>query len=321
MSPDPTFSDMEQENEDVIAMDLTIKQEPLNLALNIKKEVEKVEDFHENRLLGADLELSMKKSEADSSYVGSPEVLERPYLTSIISSDRGDASFGKCGEDKKHLDQTMIKPNKQNTKLALKTAIKEISDIAGRINLPETIVDEAIHLFKRVYYQPGIKFKRHKTIAATCLFIACRQQGVPHTFKEIEEVSSISKYDMGKMIQLVRKRFKTSLDHMTKDDYMVRFCSKLGLSDMERKTATHIARKADDLGILVGKHPSSLAGAAIYMVTQVSENKRTPQQICEITGISVSTIRTKYKKLYPHAVTLFPQNFKFATPIDQLSIS
>jgi transcription initiation factor TFIIIB Brf1 subunit/transcription initiation factor TFIIB len=51
---------------------------------------------------------------------------------------------------------------------------------------------------------------------------------------------------------------------------------------------------------------------------QASEDKRSQKEIGDIAGVADVTIRQSYKLMYPHAAKLFPEDFRFATPIDQL---
>ncbi|POS81611.1 hypothetical protein EPUL_005579, partial [Erysiphe pulchra] len=127
--------------------------------------------------------------------------------------------------------------------------MKEINAMADRINLPRTIVDRANNLFKQVHDGRNLKGRSNDAIASACLYIACRQEGVPRTFKEICAA------------------LETSVDLITTGDFMSRFCSNLGLPNMVQRAATHIARKAVELDIVPGRSPISVAAAAIYMAS------------------------------------------------------
>ena len=65
--------------------------------------------------------------------------------------------------------------------------------MCDRINLPKTITDRANTLFKMVHDGRNLKGRANEAIASACLYIACRQEGVPRTFKEIVAVSTVSK--------------------------------------------------------------------------------------------------------------------------------
>lgn len=85
-----------------------------------------------------------------------------------------------------------------------------------------------------------------------------------------------------------------------------------------QRAATHVARKAVEMDIVPGRSPISVAAAAIYIASQASEQKRNLKEIGDIAGVADVTIRQSYKLMYPHAAKLFPDDFKFATPIDML---
>lgn len=87
---------------------------------------------------------------------------------------------------------------------------------------------------------------------------------------------------------------------------------------MVQRAASHIARKAVELDIVPGRSPISVAAAAIYMASQASDDKRTQKEIGDIAGVADVTIRQSYKLMYPRAANLFPEDFKFAIPIEQL---
>lgn len=258
---------------------------------------------------------SNEKSGVDPSRVGGPEnpLLNSADLSTMIGPGTGAASFDGFGTAKYQNRRTMTSSDR-----ALLNAFREIGGMGDRINLPKTIMDRAHALFKQVHDGKNLKGRSNDAIASACLYIACRQEGVPRTFKEICAVSKISKKEIGRCFKLILKALETSVDLITTGDFMSRFCSTLGLPNMVQKAATHIARKAVDVDIVPGRSPISVAAAAIYMASQASEDKRSQKEIGDIAGVADVTIRQSYKLMYPHASKLFPEDFKFTTPIDQL---
>merc|ERR1712029_16405 len=186
-------------------------------------------------------------------------------------------------------------------------AFRIIAGMADRINLTKTIVDRANVLFKMVSDGKHLKGRSNDAIAAACLYIACRQEGVPRTFKEIVAVSTVSKKEIGRCFKLILKAHDTSVDLITTGDFMSRFCVTLTLSREVQKAATCIAKKAVDLDIVPGRSPISVAAAAIYMASQASDDKRAQREIAEIAGVADVTIRQSYKLMLPRAAELFPE--------------
>ena len=117
-------------------------------------------------------------------------------------------------------------------------------------------------------------------------------------------------------IQPTLRRKKTHKQPATTLDYMARFCGLLGLP----RKFNHVAIKVADgaRGHLMNRSPLSVAAAALYLATQASDSKRSAQEVSEASGVAVSTIVNLYKMLLPEASSLFPEDFIFTTPIEQL---
>ena len=259
---------------------------------------------------------SNDKGGEDKSRVGGAEntLLGSSDLSTMIGPGRGGASFSTDGNPIYNNRNS----RQSSSDRTLLNAFRIISTMADRINLTKTIVDRANVLFKMVSDGKHLKGRSNDAIAAACLYIACRQEGVPRTFKEIVAVSTVSKKEIGRCFKLILKAHETSVDLITTGDFMSRFCGTLSLSREVQKAATCIAKKAVDLDIVPGRSPISVAAAAIYMASQASDDKRTQREIADIAGVADVTIRQSYKLMLPRAAELFPPDFRFITPIENL---
>jgi len=258
---------------------------------------------------------SNDKDSKDRSRVG--DVENRLLSGSDLSTMMGPSSSGADnGEYAKYNNRRQINA----TDRALIASFREISSMADRINLPGNIVDKAKANFKEVYESKSLKGRSNDAIAAACLYIACRQESVPRTFKEICAISRISKKEIGRCFKLIIKNLEKSVHVITSADFMSRFCSNLGLPKQVQSAAAHIAKKSVDLDLVGGRSPLSLAAAAIYMASQASDIRKTAREIGDIAGVAEVTIKQSYKQMFPRAKDLFPENFKFAVPVSQLPV-
>ncbi|VIO98510.1 Uncharacterized protein BM_BM13875 [Brugia malayi] len=243
---------------------------------------------------------SNEKSGADPSRVGAPE---NPLL--------GSADFLANAQRK----------NMNNMDRQMSQGLSVIREMSARIHLPKSIEDGAAKIFKDVLDSKALRGKNNEAQAAACLYIACRKEGVPRTFKEICAASRVSKKEIGRCFKLIIKSLETSLEQITSADFMSRFCGNLGLPHSIQAAATRIAKKAVELDLVAGRSPISIAAAAIYMASQASSNKKTAKEIGEIAGAAEVTVKQTYKLLYPRAGELFPEDFKFTTGVESLPLS
>ncbi|KAK0410612.1 hypothetical protein QR680_005234 [Steinernema hermaphroditum] len=224
----------------------------------------------------------------DPSRVGAPE---NPLLGSADLSTSIAVGFGGSEGDQSLANAQ--RKNMNNTDRQMSQAMSVIREMSERIHLARSIQDMAAKIFKDVLDSKALKGKNNEAQAAACLYIACRKEGVPRTFKEICAVSRS------------------------------RFCGNLGLPHDIQLAATKIAKKAVELDLVAGRSPISIAAAAIYMATLAAsaDNKKSAKEIGEIAGAAEVTVKQTYKLLYPRAKDLFPEDFNFRTPIEMLPSS
>lgn len=264
---------------------------------------------------------SNESGSADKSRVGAAE---NTLLGSDLSTMIGPCPGGRAGSGSYMSSDAAIYNNRSrpqstsSSDRALMDAFRTMANMSDRINLPRTITDRANVLFKVVYEGRNLKGRSNSAIAAACLYIACRQDGVPRTFKEIVAVSAVSKKEIGRVFKLILKAHDTNVELITTGDFMSRFCGTLSLARPIQKAATCIAQRAVDMDIVPGRSPISVTAAAIYMASQASRDKRTQKEIADIAGVADVTIRQSYKLMLGRAKELFPQDFDFVTPIENL---
>lgn len=256
---------------------------------------------------------SNERSGNDPSRVGAPE---NPLLGGSDLSTTIAVGFGSSEADQGLANAQRKTMN--NTDRQMTQAMSVIREMSERIHLPRTIQDHAAKKFKEVLDSKALRGRNNEAQAAACLYIACRQEGVPRTFKEICAVSKVSKKEIGRCFRLIIKSLETNLDQITSADFMSRFCGNLDLPIFVQTAATRIAKTAVDLDLVAGRSPISIAAAAIYMASQASKEKRSAADIGSIAGAAEVTVRQTYKLMLPRAAELFPADFKFAISVDQL---
>lgn len=219
---------------------------------------------------------------------------------------------------------------------SLLAAYKEIGAHCDAVNIPKNVSDTAKHLYKLVDDAKAFKGKSQEAIIAGCIFIACRQCGVPRTFREIYALTKVSKKDIGRTFKALEKFFAedskdkvsvsvggksnvrdvnchsilTVLSQGSQDQYKtttstnakdlcLRYCSQLGLKNQQFvKVSQGLADKMSTVGDLAGRSPLSVAAACIYMASYLLGKPKSPKEISGVAGVSDGTIRTAYKYLY-----------------------
>lgn len=188
---------------------------------------------------------SNDKESKDMCRVG--DVENRLLSSADLSTMIGPSGRGQ--EDPNGYTKYNNRRQMNSTDRALINGFKEIQSMADRKNIQKCIVDKAKANFKDAYEaknlpnedKKSLRGRSTEAIAAACLFLACRHENVPRTFKEICAISKVSKREIGRCYKLIVKRMELTVNPVTSEDFMTRFCSSLGLPKHVRVAAIHIA--------------------------------------------------------------------------------
>ena len=90
--------------------------------------------------------------------------------------------------------------------------------------------DRCKALFKQVHQEKQLRGRAMDAVAAACLFIACRQEDVPRSFKEICAVSRHPKKEIGRCFKLIRLATNTEVNPVSTTDFMVRSSTYSGIN-------------------------------------------------------------------------------------------
>ena len=186
-------------------------------------------------------------------------------------------------------------------------SLNEIEKICGRIRLPDTIIIEACRIFKIIN---SIKRKNNNSMYATVIYIACQTIGFPRSKNEVvNSISGVSLKDFSKFFKkcILELGDEQPKQHNNSKEFMIRFCSKLGLNNSEMKLCLDISDKCSTYEFLVSHTPVSLAASIIYYTSlqPKTQTQITLSDIVDVTNVANVTIRTICKCLKTNEHKLF----------------
>ncbi|GAB4843878.1 Transcription initiation factor IIB-2 [Ancistrocladus abbreviatus] len=201
-----------------------------------------------------------------------------------------------------------------NPERSLILAFNTIATMADRLGLVSTIKDRASEIYKKVEDQKSSRGRNQDAILAACLYIACRQEDKPRTVKEICSVANgATKKEIGRAKEYIVKLLEVEMGQSVEmgtihaGDFLRRFCSNLGMNNQAVKAAQEAVQKSDEIDIR--RNPISIAAAVIYIITQLSDEKKPLRDISLATGVAEGTIRNAYKDLFPHISKIIPASY------------
>jgi transcription initiation factor TFIIB len=111
-------------------------------------------------------------------------------------------AFGE-GMKSRELHRAQNKLNLDKGNKSLLQAYKQIGALGDGWQLPGMVTDTAKHLYKDADESKLFKGKSTEALIAGCLFLACRKAGVPRSFREIMDLTRVSKKEIGRTFKLL----------------------------------------------------------------------------------------------------------------------
>ena len=185
--------------------------------------------------------------------------------------------------------------------------------------LSGSITDTAKHMYKMAEDSRAFKGKSVDAIVAGCIFLSCRQNNNPRSFRELHHLTGVPKKDIGRVFKLLDSFFNKqnragnalttggqvipgdaykSREATSAPELCRRYCNALGMPARPVMLAQSLAERMVQRGCLAGRSPLSACAACIFMLSHLIGQPLSPRDIAPVAGVSDGTIRTAYKLLY-----------------------
>lgn len=166
-----------------------------------------------------------------------------------------------------------------------------------KLNIPQKIIAKAIQILEIIIDFKFAKSKNEEELAAALIYMACRYCGMPYTFEEIEDVSNLSKKEIARTYRQLIRLLHIKMPKLSALDYIDRFASKLELPSSTKAEAIEIIKKAEDADLTLGRDPSSIAAASIYIASKYEESEISKSDIAKVLKVDETLIQKRCSEL------------------------
>lgn len=178
----------------------------------------------------------------------------------------------------------------------LSFALVELNRLCSNLRLPNTIKEDAAVVYRNALDAGLIRGRSIESVTAAAVYAACRKAGIPRTLNEIEEVSHVSRKEIGRSYRFISFQLQLELAPTNPVSYIPRFASKLGLSPKVQRKAVEILQMAFKAGLTSGKGPMGTSAAALYIASIQEGERRTQKEVAEVAKVTEVTVRNRYKE-------------------------
>ncbi|SEP12518.1 Transcription initiation factor IIB (TFIIB) [Halogranum amylolyticum] len=178
----------------------------------------------------------------------------------------------------------------------LQFAFSEIDRMASGLGVPDLPREAACVVYRKAHTADLVRGWATEAIASSCLYIACRQDEIPRSLDEIAEVARVSYERVARGHLHLSKELNLKMTPVDPTRYVPRFVSELNASEEVREQACEIIKIAAKESHQSGKSPTGIAAGALYVAGVLCNEKRTQDDIAQVTQVTKRTIRDRYRE-------------------------
>ena len=200
------------------------------------------------------------------------------------------------------------------------TTSEEVTNMAGRrymelvreqLRVAEPLMESGMQVFRLAAANNFIQGRRTKSVAAVCLYLACRSQRDlpnPHMLIDFADVLNLDVFGLGNIYKGLIKVIRINDNNyyvppINPEDLVLRFTGRLEFGDQHMrvaKDAVRIIQRMTRDWMTHGRRPAGICGAAIILAARMNNFRRTVREVVYVAKVQEQTL---FKRLDEFKVT------------------
>ncbi|KAF9893098.1 transcription factor TFIIIB subunit brf1 [Aspergillus nanangensis] len=174
-----------------------------------------------------------------------------------------------------------------------------INQLSRALNVPESATKAAGQVFKLAVGQNFIQGRRTKTVAAVCLYIACRRQdGNTVMLIDFADVLTINVFKLGRTYKALLDALRLGgdlflMNPIEPESLIYRFAKQLEFGTATMQVANEAARIVQRMNrdwMTTGRRPAGICGAALIIAARMNNYRRTVREVVYVVKVTEITI-------------------------------
>ncbi|PGG95504.1 hypothetical protein AJ79_10024 [Helicocarpus griseus UAMH5409] len=177
-----------------------------------------------------------------------------------------------------------------------------IAQLSRALHVPESATKAAGQVFKLAVGLNFIQGRRTKTVAAVCLYIACRRQdGNTVMLIDFADVLMINVFKLGRAYKALLDELRLGgnvfiMNPIDPESLIYRFAKQLefGSSMMQvASEAVRIVQRMNRDWMITGRRPAGICGAALILAARMNNFRRTVREVVYVVKVTELTIHQR----------------------------
>lgn len=180
----------------------------------------------------------------------------------------------------------------------LRLAFDQLDILKDKLGLPSSIIEKTAYIYRKARNSGLVRGRETRIVIAAALYLACRQQGIPRTLKEICLISNVKRRAVSREYRDIIFDLDMNIPIIDPLKCITRIANQLNLSGKIKHDAVAIMNAATKNTFSAGKNPMGLAATILYQSCLINGYDSIGQAVfAQTAGVTEVTIRNIFKYL------------------------
>ena len=214
-------------------------------------------------------------------------------LSTMIGKSKGNSS----GQNSKLRIWDLRTQFKDSSFRNYRSAFSLLNNLKNKLAIPDSVVERTAYNYRKIEHKGFMRGRPIASVLAACLYLTCREMGVPRTMDEIRQVSNVKKKQLARDYREMVFNLELNVPPVNHLQYLEKISSRLEFNERITRSAMILMQNILDVGISAGKDPMGLAAAVLYIISQTHGKTIKQADFANAAGITEVTLRARSKDI------------------------
>jgi transcription initiation factor TFIIB len=178
-----------------------------------------------------------------------------------------------------------------------RSAFSLLNNLKNKLAIPDSVVERTAYNYRKIEHKGFMRGRPIVSVLAACLYLTCREMGVPRTMDEIRQVSNVKKKQLARDYREMVFNLELNVPPVNHLQYLEKISSRLEFDERITRSAMILMQNILDMGISAGKDPMGLVAAVLYVISQMHGKTIKQADFANAAGITEVTLRARSKDI------------------------
>ncbi|WP_435361589.1 transcription initiation factor IIB [Haloarchaeobius sp. DFWS5] len=169
----------------------------------------------------------------------------------------------------------------------------DVRRIASEHELPRSVRDRAATLFREAQAENLLPGRSVNAMAAGSVYAACRCFDLPRTLDEFEPVARCDYSALRNAYMVLQSELGLHIAPPSPSTFVPRYAARFDVGEATQFRALELARQLEETGRAIGRAPTGVAAACIYVAAQEHDETVYQTDLADAAHVTPVTVRAR----------------------------